>query len=53
LATWLDEVGQGRFVVLEFGAGLAVPTVRRFGERMAAAGAIRWTPLSRPKKRFP
>jgi NAD-dependent SIR2 family protein deacetylase len=46
LATWLDEVGQGRFVVLEFGAGLAVPTVRRFGERMAAAGAmlIRFNP---------
>lgn len=39
MVRWLDAVGTGRIVVLEFGAGLAIPTVRRFSERLAEAGA--------------
>lgn len=35
LRAWLTSVARTRLVVLEFGAGLAVPTVRRLGEQVA------------------
>jgi NAD-dependent SIR2 family protein deacetylase len=40
LQAWLQEVGSNRRIaVVECGAGTAVPTVRRFGDRMQWAGA--------------
>jgi len=35
LAHWLEDLGRKRLVVIELGAGHAVPTVRRFSERLA------------------
>jgi len=37
LLHWLDGVSDKRIVVIELGAGVAVPTVRRFSERLAHA----------------
>ena len=34
-ANWLETVGGARFVIIEMGAGLAVPTVRMTSERLA------------------
>eukprot|EP00927_Polykrikos_kofoidii_P066832 TRINITY_DN62394_c0_g1_i1.p1 TRINITY_DN62394_c0_g1~~TRINITY_DN62394_c0_g1_i1.p1 ORF type:complete len:321 (-),score=53.05 TRINITY_DN62394_c0_g1_i1:111-1073(-) len=39
LSAWFKKVELERMVVIELGAGLAVPTVRLFGERAAARGA--------------
>lgn len=39
LMAWLDKVPVTRLVVVELGAGNAVPTVRRFSEQQAACGA--------------
>jgi len=38
LQNWLDSVSQNSYklVILEFGAGLAVPTIRYFGENIAS-----------------
>jgi len=35
LENWLRSLGTARLVVVECGAGLAIPTVRRFGEQVA------------------
>jgi NAD-dependent SIR2 family protein deacetylase len=40
LGDWLDAGGDRRGVVVECGAGRAIPTVRDLGERLAASG---WT----------
>jgi NAD-dependent SIR2 family protein deacetylase len=39
LEAWLRDVDSGRLVIVECGAGTAVPTVRHFSENVAAAGA--------------
>jgi NAD-dependent SIR2 family protein deacetylase len=39
LNAWLDEVGEARLVVVECGAGTAIPTVRRYCERTADSHA--------------
>jgi NAD-dependent SIR2 family protein deacetylase len=36
LHDWLDEVGDGRTVVVELGAGRAIPTIRWHSERLGA-----------------
>jgi len=36
LLTWLESLGDGRLVVVECGAGTAIPTVRHFCEEQAA-----------------
>ncbi len=36
LGAWLDGLGRARLVVVEIGAGMAVPTVRLVAERLAA-----------------
>ena len=38
LDAWVNSLGQGQLVIVECGAGTAVPTVRHFGERLAATG---------------
>lgn len=38
LERWLDEVAGARIAVVECGAGTAIPTVRRFSERLAGRG---------------
>ena len=37
---WLQSVDTSQTVVVEMGAGTSIPTVRRFSERLARAGAI-------------
>lgn len=37
-ATWLGQVRGRRLVVMELGAGKAIPTIRRMGEDLAARG---------------
>lgn len=47
LQEWLTSIGGKRLVVLEFGAGTAIPTIRRFSEEMSArpeASLIRVNP---------
>ena len=39
LENWLKEVMSSRLVIVECGAGTAVPTVRNFGERVAAGAS--------------
>jgi NAD-dependent SIR2 family protein deacetylase len=39
LATWLDGLGDAKVVVVECGAGTAIPSVRHFSERLARRGA--------------
>ncbi len=39
LAEWLDTLGNMPLVVIELGAGTAIPSVRRFCERLAASRA--------------
>lgn len=39
LRAWLSSVDRKKLVVVECGAGTAGPTVRSFGERLAASGA--------------
>jgi NAD-dependent SIR2 family protein deacetylase len=41
LEQWLDTVFGGRIVVVECGAGLAIPTVRDFGEQLASSHGAR------------
>jgi len=38
LTTWLDGLGDARVVVIECGAGTAIPSVRMFCERLTRAG---------------
>jgi NAD-dependent SIR2 family protein deacetylase len=38
-ARWWERAGQGPVVVLEFGAGKAVPSVRRFSEQLKTQGS--------------
>ena len=38
---WIDVAYACRLVVIELGAGMAIPTVRRFSERLAIAGEAR------------
>ena len=38
LARWLGEVGASRLVVVECGAGTAIPSVRHFSERLVRRG---------------
>jgi len=42
MVTWLEQVlgADGRLVVIECGAGKAIPTVRIFSERIAAAADV-------------
>ncbi len=37
---WLRSLARGKFVVMELGAGTAVPTVRLTSEQLAAAGRV-------------
>lgn len=37
---WLRSLARGKFVVIELGAGMAVPTVRRTSEQLAAVGRV-------------
>jgi NAD-dependent SIR2 family protein deacetylase len=37
---WLRSLARGKFAVIELGAGMAVPTVRRTSEQLAAAGRV-------------
>ena len=39
LEAWLARLGSAKVVVVECGAGTAIPTVRRFSERLARDGA--------------
>lgn len=41
LADWLEQLGDARLAIVECGAGTAIPTVRRFCERMAAQYSAR------------
>jgi NAD-dependent SIR2 family protein deacetylase len=38
LDAWLRSLGSARFVLVECGAGTAIPTVRRFNDSLAATG---------------
>ena len=40
LTTWLREIEIDQLAIVECGAGKAIPTVRDFGERLQARGAI-------------
>jgi NAD-dependent SIR2 family protein deacetylase len=38
LEAWVRSLGKARLVIVECGAGIAIPTVRHFSERLAATG---------------
>jgi hypothetical protein len=38
LDAWVRSLGKARLVIVECGAGTAIPTVRHFSERLAATG---------------